>query len=429
MQARYFRYLFENQEDGLIHSGCIYDKIEEETTNIIYLAGNYNRMEPWKKGKSKDKEYKIPKKVDILVLSDYTTLYVKKFLSIIKNYEVDTVILPYLAPVQRLILLMDIEPKSIEEKNASRFLREPYHYLKELSIPNIYFLYGNAESNQTSPEEWESGNHFEAADPDAQRLVNDMEGYYMPVVRAGYVIKNRWLFYFGCYGLDMKVLYSFTREYFGRLESIYRFCNRESEVYTWQIKKLKKDYKFKFKDAPVTTVAMFEGPLDCSAQENDSFMVEKEFSDKQACEAWMGKDSNPCNCEIKCIYSKDYDTMQSHKDKKRVNTRFGILLLGNINLNRFLPEIVTRFWELRERIRVITVPNSGAEEEWSKQALVFSSPQDRVYWLCCKQKFTSSDVVSDIVLTNPGNRFINVPENMGSCFSGYLIPRDESVNL
>lgn len=431
MKARYFRYLFENQNDGLYHSGSIYDRLEEKITNYIYMVGNYAPTMPYQsKAKWKEEADAIPENVDILTVGGYSAAYIEKLISIVSRRKVDTIILPYLTPVQRLLLTIEINGNKLIGRECIHFLQDPYQYLNELCIPNIYFLYGNGEVTSKSPEEWAEGSHFDLADAETLRLVKEMEGYYIPIVKAGYLTTNGWLFHFGCYGMNLKVLSNFTKEYFGHLENIYKFSDQENEDYMWQIKKLVKDYRKKFSNAAVSTVAMFEGPLDCASADNDSFMVQKEFTSKEYCKPWLSTMvEGKCNCEFRCIHNKDYDTMQSHKNKERKDTRFGMLLLGNTNLNRYLPEVVTRFWGLRERIRAIAVPNSGTVTDWNIQVLGFSSDQDRMYWLCGKQGFTSPEVIRDITLSTPCNRFVNLTESTGCCFSGYLIPRDNMEYL
>ena len=42
--------------------------------------------------------------------------------------------------------------------------------------------------------------------------VKEMEGYFQPVVEAGYILENHWLMFMGCYGTDLKEIRDFCLE-------------------------------------------------------------------------------------------------------------------------------------------------------------------------------------------------------------------------
>lgn len=100
-----------------------------------------------------------------------------------------------------------------------RFLQDPYLFLQECGIKNLYFVYGNGRIPDRKPEEIAEGCYFEEADDKSLKLIWEMEGYAIPVVHAGYIIENGWFFYFGVYGLDIQTLSGFTREYFSQMEN------------------------------------------------------------------------------------------------------------------------------------------------------------------------------------------------------------------
>lgn len=419
MLSRYFRYLFEKLDDGMFHSGYIYDKTEEKTTNYVYMAGSYCRNIIPKRNQDAHIEMgAIPDVVDILVIGGYTPAYIKKLIVLVKEHDVKTIILPYLAPIQRLVLAEEIGDHGDNGRETIRFLQDPYLFLKEIGIDNIFFLYGNSSELGREPEELETGYHFEMADTDALKLIWEMEGYSIPVVKAGYIIENGWLFYFGVYGMDLQVLSSFTRDYFSHIENIHEMSANINEDYMDQMKKLVQKYLRKFGTSPATTIAMFEAPVNASPKDNDSFMSETEFDRKEHCGAGTH------TCFIRCMHNKDYDTMQHHKNKDMDEPRFGMLILGNVSLNRYLTEIVTRFWKVRLRVRGISVPNCGNSEDWNHQILSIFSLKDRIYWICSQNERTSAGVVSDIVLSSPNNRFLTLNEEKGGCFSGYLVSKE-----
>ena len=371
-------------------------------------------------------EHAIPERIDILVMGCYNADFVSRLMDIIAEHRIHMVILPYLVPIQRLALAEELKKANMATEEAIRFLQDPYQFLKECGISYIYFLYGNGAAIGRSLQELSRGIHFELADRNVLELIQEMEGYRVPVVRAGYIVENDWLFYFGVYGIDIQVFSDFTRDYFSHLENIHEVSENVQEDYANQMKRLLLEYLKRFDASPATTVAMFEGPLYADPQENDSFMTEKEFGRKMSCERWARYgDDNRCMCTISCVYGKDYDNLNSGKKKGWDESRFGMLMLGNVNLNRYITDVAARFWILKGSIRAICISNCGSGEDWNHQVLKLSDGGDRIYWICNKHDMTSAGVVNDIALSAPNNRFLAIDSNWGCCFSGYIVPKED----
>lgn len=426
MRGNYFRYLFENLDGGLFHTGSIYDKERQTVTNYVYMAGGYYRNAPQNTAAAlTQKDDRLPEVIDILVVSSYNAKYINRLIEMVKKCEVKTAILPYLAPIQRLVLVEEMKDGSIAGKEAAHFLQDPYRFLKKCGIGNVYFLSGNGAPIRRKPEELEKKFCFEQADTEVLKIIWEMEGYAIPVVQAGYFIENGFLFYFGVYGLDIHVLSDFTKEYFSHIENIDKISENVNEDYTSQMKRLIQEYLRKFGNSPVTTITMFEGPLYTSVNENNSFMTEKEFNRKESGKIWAGcKRDRKCACVVSCAHKRDHDVMQRYKSSTK-EPRFGMLMLGNANLNRYLSEILTRFSKVIPQIRGISVPNCGNGEDWNHQILEFLGTKDRIYWICSKHDMTSPGVVSDIVLSVPNSRFLAIDRNWGCCLSGYIIPKED----
>lgn len=425
MRGRYFRYLFENLDGGLFHTGSVYDKEHQRATNYIYMVGSYCRGAFQKRTVQIYENDTLPERIDLLVMGGYTVKYIHKFIEIIRGHRIETVVLPYLAPIQRLVLTEENKESGVKAREVTRFLQDPYQFLKEYDIGNIYFLYGNGKIIDRKPEELEWGYHFELADRESLLLIREMEGYSIPVARAGYIVENDWLFYFGVYGTNIQMMSEFAKNYFSNIENIYKISENINEDYVRQTKRLVQEYYKKFGGSSVMAIAMFEGPLFTYPSEIDSFFTEKEFCKSEQSEVWMRcNKENCCSCTISCVYGKDYDNMQHHK-RSREESRFGMLMLGNVNLNRYWSDIMARFWKVRTRIRGIGIPNSGSGENWNYQMLRFSAENDRVYWICVKDDITSAGVISDIVLSASNNRFLPIDEGWGCCLSGYIIPKED----
>ncbi len=427
MRGKYFRYLFESLDGELLHTGSIYDKEKQNMTTYIYMVGSYCRNGAQSRStKLFAQGDGIPEQIDLLVMGGYTVQDIIQLIGIVKHHRIKKVILPYLAPIQRLVLVEELKDKRVAEKEAIRFLQDPYCFLKEYQIGRIYFLYGNGALIDREPEELEHGVHFERVDPKSLQLVQEMEGYAVPVVRAGYIVENGWLFYFGVYGLDIRIVSNFTRDYFSHMENIDELSENIHEDYISHMKRLLSEYLSKFGSSPATTLAMYAGPLYANPEENDIFMTEKE-SVGEECRSLRVRcrGDDRCMCTVSCIDQKDYDMIRSQTEKDRWVSRFGIFMLGNVNLNRYLSEIAARFFRFRFRIRGVSVPNCGSGEDWNHKILNLTPGNSRIYWICSKNDITSVGVVSDIVLTKSNYRFLAVDETIGCCFSGYIIPKED----
>ncbi len=324
MRGRYFRYLFENVEGSLFHIGSVYDKEHQKTTNYIYMVGSYYRNTQGEKGPEACTEHgALPEVIDILVMGGYTVKDVRKLISIVKSCSVRMVILPYVTPIQRLVLTEEMEEGSPGAEETGRFLKEPYVFLKNAGIGQVYFLYGNGETIDRMPEEIEPGVHFEPADGQVQMLIRGMEGNDIPVLRAGYIVENGWLFYFGIYGLNIYVYSDFTRDYFSHAENISKTSENAEEDYTLQTKRLVREYLKRFGNSPATTITMFEGPLYALPSENESYMTERELKDTSRCRPWKGR-SEDNGCVLRCMHGRDYDVMERHRNRKVREPRFGL---------------------------------------------------------------------------------------------------------
>jgi len=203
----------------------------------------------------------LPERIDLLVMGGFTVKYIHKFIEIIRGHRIETVVLPYLAPIQRLVLTEENKESGVKAREVTRFLQDPYQFLKEYDIGNIYFLYGNGKIIDRKPEELEWGYHFELADRESLLLIREMEGYSIPVARAGYIVENDWLFYFGVYGTNIQMMSEFAKNYFSNIENIYKISENINEDYVRQTKRLVQEYYKKFGGSSVMAIAMFEGHI------------------------------------------------------------------------------------------------------------------------------------------------------------------------
>lgn len=424
MRGRYFRYIFQNEEGSLFHIGSICDKEKRNITNYIYLVGSYKRNVNFKQEPLRYAGCGVmPKVIDILVLGGCTAEDIGKLVQIMERHRVKTIILPYLTPIQRLALAEEVNEKSALGKEINHFLKEPYLYLKKADIEWIYFLYGNGEMAVRNPNELEPGVHFEPVGSDERNLIRMMEGRSIPVVKAGYIVENGWLFYFGMYGLGISELSDFTRDYFSHPENIDATSENVDEDYAEQTRRLVQEYYRKFGKSSATTIVMFAGPLHVAPGENESFMTQKELEGVTGCHTWNGRKDT--GCMVACMYGRDYDIMQNVRSSRTKEGRFGFLMLGNVNLNRYYPEIAQRFLAFKTHVRGVSIPNCGSGEDWNGQVMNLFAKDGRIYWICSKHDITSVGVAGDIVFSTSRNRFVLLDKNQACCFSGYIIPKED----
>ena len=101
MRGKYFRFLFENLDGGLFHTGNRFRSMPQNESLIIYKN-----------------EKDLPEVIDILVIGSYNAGCINKLMEILKNHKIKTIILPYLAPIQRIVL-----GEEIKEHNLTRDLK------------------------------------------------------------------------------------------------------------------------------------------------------------------------------------------------------------------------------------------------------------------------------------------------------------------
>lgn len=418
MEARNFRFLFENTSDGIVHSGCILDTIEDMCTNFTYMCGVQGKKENVNRKERVLGIEKINDTCHILILASFSLPHIRKMLKILENKIVETVVLPYVAPIQRLMFLQRIIDESRINHDLLIFMEQPYLYLKNAGVRNIYFLYGNGDDITMDINQLDSGHYFELADQEDITLVKELEGEYIPIVKAGYIIENNWIFYFGSYGKDISNFNQFSRQYFGGKKTpIFR---HKGERFNLEMHQILHEYTKQFGKNIAATVVMYQGPLDTKCQETDSVMTGKVFTKNQGCVPEISEDGR--NCFWKCSYQEDHTVYRRHKNSKEEDGCVGMLLLGNIDMNKWLPEIRRRYGCVIHQVCGVTIPRGGKREYWNRQCLSLLYGENTKYWVCGLDWETSPTVISDIIVSNPKNQVVTISEEFGYCFSGYLTP-------
>ncbi len=392
MEARNFRYLFENTADGIVLSGGIWNSVDDRCTNFTYVCGLRNQKRSDCTGHGFLFRFeRSDEPCHIFILASFSVHYIRILLKMISQRPIETVILPYVSPKQRLALLQWEQGEEAHDADLTEFMAHPYSYLKSAGVREVYLLYGNGEVWSGSREQMAPGAYFDLLAERELRQIQEAEGGYVPVVKAGYMIENDWLFYFGHYGQ--------SGDLYEQPDSIIS-----------------------------SSIVMFQSPLYTDSTRTDSVMTGKVFSREKECSPFFN--INDKNCIYKCLYEEDYAVFRKHKKTYRIAGCFGTLAVGNVNMGRYLPEVYMRFRSVLMQVRAITLPSCGNREYWNRQCLTMMPREDIQYWICGAERTTSPFVVTDVVTASPKNRMILINGEYGYCFSGYLVPfGEETVEL
>lgn len=413
LKSRYFRHLFQCEEDKIVHVGSIWDNTSQQQTNYVYLSGSY--MQKICSDSDAGRLLSDGDELDFAILGSYTYPEIIRLLHILKEHHTHTVLIPYITPIQRLFLAHKVPINYEYRKELIYFLDYPYDCLRKTGVENVYFLYQNGKPIEDNLDSLQTGYYFEPVDDAVIRVVMEMEGHNIPLVKAGYIVENNWLFYMGTFGPDIHAIRQFLRDYVE--------CNNDKEEADYlKLEHVLRLFEKKFGEPPYASIALFHGPIHDNPRETSSIMMGKAFPTGRKCKAIIPQDGK--TCALKCQYNYDYEYLQHYKNREENISRMGILLLGNVNLKKYLPQILVYFWNIERKTRAILVPNCGAEQYWNAQIMKGLIGKDSIYWVIPVEKDDRSEVILDILAFNSYNHIVNINQRFGYCFSGYLVPND-----
>lgn len=393
MEFKYFRYLFENTDDGIVHSGCVWNEARGEKLNFVYACGmpGHRRRRASDAGEFLRFEG-AEEPCHIFVLASFSCHYICVLLRLVAECRVHTVVLPYVPLRQRLSLLQCfVEEGEDMDPRLPEFMMSPYLFLENAGVEHVYQLYGNGEPWQGEAPRDCSGRYFALASQDVMQSVQEMEGHRVPVVKAGYIIEDGWLFYFGCFGHDVGML--------------------------WQVEGIMG-----------TSIAMFQGPLSMERMESDGIMIGKPFAREMRCKPCQGWKEK--NCLYRCLHDKDYMALHNPAgDGEGNNGCFGTLSTGNVNLGRCLREFFLRFQSVLPQARAVTMPCCGRREYWDRKCLSLPSGEEVRFWICGLARSTSFPVLAEVMVAGARNHVVTVSVDNGYCLSGYLTPLEGTWDM
>lgn len=414
MGVRLFRYLFENTSNAVIMSGCIWDKGIQEQLRYVYTCEmSYNPAEQNHQSEDGRMLYH-GSPIHLFVMGSFSLEDAVRLIHAIHHDTVETVILPYVAPVQRFLIMQNIVEQGIKDSEVLQFIQAPYLYLKNSGVKKSIFLYGNGKPFEEPDTQMYPGSYFKLQDKEILDIIEEMEGYPIPVMKAGHMINNRMLFQFGYFGVD---LYRIRHFLFHYVKS-----TRIEKIDERQIRKMLLAYRKAFSDCGMETLTMFCSPVEVIARETDCVLNTIVIDKDDFCHADIEGDDG--RCSVKCMLYNDYDVCHCHRTSKS-ELRAGVLLLGNISLSKHLKELRLQYRAVCGQIRAITIPNCGNILNWDHGLLEMDVEKNAVFWLCAFSSQTRNQVLREIKAENARNRIIALNEDYGCCFNGFLTEKGE----
>lgn len=377
MDAIYYKFLFENTNDGIYHIGTVWDTYEDFKLNFIYVCPSTEKVT--KKDGLTPRFIADTYPLDYLIIANLSYDYLERVIGLIKNRQINTVIMPYFTPDQRKeIIYSYAKQEKFVSDDMQIFFVDPYQYLINYGVENVYSFLGNGPMYEEE-DIWD-GVHFDPIDVRIQSQITRLEGYELPVYKAGYIKAGYWLLYFGNYG-----------------------------------------------DGLDSTIVMYHGSIGEDTEQLDSFLCVRNFSKLHQC--YSDITSKEYTCEIKCNFMNDHDNLRRHNRdevKKYIN---GTFLLGNMKVLGNVEKLYHRFAVIKEHVRVLAVPNSGALGYWDRRLLGFGMEHYKTYWVGPNNKLTQAEMIKDIHIASPHNRYMLLDEYFGVCMSGFLKYKNDYYSL
>ncbi|MCI8447217.1 MAG: hypothetical protein HFH30_02230 [Eubacterium sp.] len=419
MDARLFRYLFENTSKAIIMTGCTWDKGAQDQIRYTYSSEtNFHHLGMGLQAENRQMLYG-GRPIDLFVMGNFSIEDAKRLIYAIYNCAVKTVVIPYVTPIHRFFILQTLVARGIEDREIIKFIQAPYLYMEQSPVKRFYFIYGNGNVYEKSDRTMYAGYNFESQSEEILDMIEEMEGYRIPVKKAGYIIDNRMLFYFGHFGMSLQTLRHFVHHYAksGKIEKFDRnnFDDR-------QVKKMLFVYQKEFGDNGMDSLTMFCSPIEIIATQTDCVLNTIVIDKDDFCHADIQSDDG--RCTLKCMLYNDYDVCRCHRTEN-AELRAGLLLLGNIKLSRHMEDLRKRYGFISNQIRAITLPNSGNINNWDSSMAALNAKKNAVFWICPLQAQTPDRVLREIKSANARYRIVGLNEEYGCCFNGFLTEKIE----
>lgn len=386
MDARYFRMLFRNVNDGMFHIFSLWDTYQKRKVSVAYISG---ASETISHTVSEDTRFINDNyDIDMLVIASLNLYYVEKIVEMIDSRNIKCIIMPYNSPNKRRKWMEHLEGQAQTDKiqismsqKSRRFLQDPYAYCINKGVEEFLYLLGNGSAYKG--QDTIEGNYFKPVDVELDERIEVSEGRMIPVYQAGYKILSNWVFNFGVYEGN-------------------RF----------------------------PTIVMYYGTIQDDPVKDDIVMNVKPVSGIKPCSSRMREDKDLCG--LACAHRGDYDCIRKHKRKGAEVYENGVLLLGNMVVRGHVEELYQRFAYVKEKVRFVGIPNCGAKANWDYRIMGFGKEHNYRYFVGAYNSLTSPECIYDLGGSSPYIRYSMTDEYYGLCGSGFSkerLPIDTQYKL
>lgn len=359
------KFIYHNVGQGLFYSGEI--KLSKPNKNIfrfVYDCGSEN-MQLIKRSVCMFKQDIESAEINLLIISHLHSDHVSGLDELFNNFKIKEVILPYFAPIERLLI-------AIRRINMPRwyysFLSDPVKFLVDKGVERIIILGGEKSSKGVFPDKiFPASRKRDKLNikklPDDEELKSKIfkldENWEKTFTENKLIIKNHngyaialglWIFRFFNYKVPPSIFEKFKTCLDNKNFKIY---NDNIKIYNDNIKKaiinkkilknLKECYtnlgRYLRNDFNNTSLVLYHGPV-CSPKSKSSFL----------CFCSCGF-YNPCT-------GFEY-----------INNNFGQFLTGDIDLNMSYDEIKKHYSRCFKNVLITQVPHHGAEKNWNERVI------------------------------------------------------------
>lgn len=375
MKALYFRTLFRNMNDGIYHILSLWNEPQDYSASMVYLCGTDAYVPRTMSEDARFADETFP--VDLLVIAHLNLPYLEYVIEMLELRRVRQIIMPYIDKKQRAELLRHLEEQEKSDKQTltskgRTFLRDPYRYALSKGVEEFRYLLGNGPAYEG--QDHIPGGYFQPADKEIGAKIWEEEDGFVPVYKAGYLIMNRWVFSFGVY-----------------------------------------------QGNGFPTIVMYHGSLEDDLKGEDCLMTVKPFSFLQAC---RGRMKGECDlCSLACTHRSDYDLLRGHNKKGLNEYENGTLLLGNMLIPGHVEELYNRYQYVKEKVRFVSIPNSGAKENWDYRVMGFGKENNYRYYVGPVNDLSDKNTFQSLSTISPYIRYCMTNEYYGLCGSGFLTDR------
>lgn len=355
----------QNVGQGLFYCGNLKFFNKNNDFNFVYDCGSENRSHLNRIINNYKKE--ISPNLDLLIISHLHDDHIIGLENLLEGINVDTVILPYMSPLERLtIALKKINlPRSYYE-----FLEEPIQYLLKKGVRRIVLVGGT--SGASGPSFYKMSTELSDIKMDINTLRNDklLEEHVLdnePEIKKfideeklliknhfGYIsIFGLWGFRFFNYEVDHKKLQSFKK----CIDSIVDGTDVKEFIKSKaRLKSLRPCYETIFGRTKLnnTSLSVFTGPLG---------NYKKIYSIPNP---WL---FNLKYCDSICPYSNDDEFFNNIIPPTRWIHHIGNLLTGDIDMNLSWNNFINHFRNNLPQTFLVQIPHHGSRYNWNNNIL------------------------------------------------------------